>query len=172
MKMNIFFASIVILCMMSFSVAAQEPDWLAKLKQAEWMNKVGKIKLLKTSRAEAEQILGKPDVLGDGETNFIEYYSIENGRVTITYTTKECSSKNGKVNKDMIKEINFRLKQEILFPNLKIPTRKFEKSIESDAPSIHLYKNEKYGILFDVQFKKLVSVTFFPPASEKFDCPK
>lgn len=71
MKINIFPISIFILLIMPFWAAAQEPHWLVKLKQQKWFGKVSQIKLLKTSRAEVESILGKP------ESDSYDIYSLE-----------------------------------------------------------------------------------------------
>lgn len=162
----IILTSIVLLS--TYQMVAQEPKWLVRIKQLEWMSIVSKMELLKTTRLEAEKNLGKPDVFS---TSPHQFYTIENGRVVITYTTKECMSKNGRVSNNVIKVIDFWVDSEISFSNLKIPLAQFKKSTVYDAPDAKLYGNKQYGIIFGVKFDKLTSIQFSPPKSKEFICP-
>ncbi len=101
---HFFIISAVILLMMPSLIRAQEPNWLVRLRQQRWMNKIANLKILKTNRLEAEKILGKPDIRGYEKTNFIQFYNIKNGRVILTYTTKECTSVDGKIAKDTLRK--------------------------------------------------------------------
>lgn len=139
------------------------------------MNKVNKIELLKTNKAEVEQILGKPENLGYETADWVENYNIENGRITITYTTQECVSKYGKVNEGVVEEISFDPKQDILFSNLvsnlKIPIKQFKKTKDSHTPLL-IYGNEKHGITFTVQHIGTINpIDFSPPKWMNFGCP-
>jgi hypothetical protein len=167
---HFFLLSALILLNMPFLVEAQEPNWLVRLKQQKWLNKVINLKVLKTSRIEAEKILGKPEVFKDGQgASSIEYYTIENGRVTLTYTTKECTSTDGKISKDTIEEIDFDPETDISFSKLRLPRKQFKKVPYSDTPGFN-YENELNGVRFGVGENKIHSVEFFVPEHKNFNC--
>lgn len=173
MKTNIFPLSIFILLTIPFLVNAQEPDWLVRLKNQKWMEKVNQIKILKTNRIEAEKILGEPDKFDSKTSNISEYYTLKHGRVWVQYTTKECTSTNGKVKKDSVEEFDFSLEDDISFTKLvsqlKIPLKQFEYSRQSDNPGEN-YKNERLGIDISVQHNKVDSISFFIPEHKNFNC--
>lgn len=155
------------LLMLPFSVKAQEPDWLIRLKQQKWMSKVASLKLLKTNRVEAEKILGKAD--DDSKDNVFILYPFKNGTITLDYTTKECTSINGKVSKDMIERISFHPEADISFSKLKLPLNQFKHSRESDNPTEH-YENEQTGIDVVVQHNRVYSIDFEIPEQMNFSC--
>lgn len=155
--------------MMPFLAKAQEPDWLVRLKQQKWMQKVSKLNILKTTREEAERILGKPDIRGYEKIDFIRDYNIEYGQVTLTYTTKECSSIDGKISKDAIEEISFYPDVDISFSKLKIPVKQFKKWSNGDTPGFH-YESERYGFTIYVDSNKVHSIHFEIPKRKKLNC--
>ncbi|MGI9036917.1 MAG: hypothetical protein ACR2GD_12895 [Pyrinomonadaceae bacterium] len=166
---HLFIISAVVLLMVPVLLTAQEPDWLVRLKHQKWMSKVADLKLLKTNRAEAEKILGKPEEFDFKTNHYSEYYTIGTGRIFLGYTTKECTSTDGKISKDTIEKISFSPKSDILFSKLKLPLKQFKHSRESDNPTEH-YENEKTGIDVSVQYGKVDSIDFEIPEQKNYSC--
>jgi hypothetical protein len=160
-----------IIMLMTTCVIRAQDDWFIKLKQMPWLSKVNKIALLKSTRQDAEQILGIPeDDKEYSRADWIKNYNIENGRVTLTFTTEECTLTSGEVKKGVVEKIGFSLKSKINFKSLKLPLQKFEKSVEDDVPSLLIYENKKNGITIYVEFGNINSMVFVPPESEN-SCP-
>ena len=171
MKLKIFILVFMILSILPRYVSAQRTEWLVKLKQMEWMSKVSKIQLLKTTRAEVEKILGKPDIRGYEKANFLKTYITENGEIDVKYTIGECNSTSGKIIKDTVEKISFYPKQDILFSTLKLPIKEFTKSRFSDTFGYN-YENKMNGVSIAVhEDKSIDSIVFTPPDWEKINCP-
>lgn len=170
-KFYFLMLSAFVLLVMPFLVAAQESLWLARLKQQKWMNKVNALKLLKTSRIEAEGILGEPDKYDFYTNPSSKDYTLINGRVSINYTTKECTSVDGKIAKDTIEDISFSPKDKILFSKLRLPLKQFKYFSYSDTPGGY-YVNEQTGITIylDWKNKKVDSIDFEIPEQKNFSC--
>jgi hypothetical protein len=147
--------------LLAFNTAfGQEPKWVTSLKQMKWMEKVAKIELLKTDKVAAERILGKPDVYDFDTAAFIESYTFQEGRVFLQFTTERCDSKMGLFDKGVVETMTFSPSAKIDFARLKLPWRKFKKSVTHDAPSLHIYSNEKDGVTVYVQSNSVSSISF------------
>lgn len=155
---------------LSFTITAQEPDWLVKLKQQKWFGKAGQIKLLKTTRAEVENILGKPD-----DETIYNYSLGKNKFLSLDYTDKVCSSTDGKIDKDSVEEIDIHIESGIRFSKLvskiKMPLEQFNYSKgEGCLPDVEHYVNEQYGIDIRVSYDRINDITFSIPEAKNFSC--
>lgn len=170
MKINIFLLSIFIFLILPFSLTAQEPDWLIKLRQQKWFGKVGQIELLKTSRAEVESILGKPE-----SDSYVVYPLGKDNILDLDYTDKVCSSTDGSIEKDTVEEIDINIESNIRFSKLvskiKLPLDQFKYSKGGGCiADVEYYENEKYGVNITVMHDRLNSITFSIPEEKNFSC--
>lgn len=173
MKIKVSLFLTLILLIIPVLAKAQEPAWLFRLKNQKWMDKVNQIKLLKTSRAEVENILGKSDETDSQTDHSDETFTIENGKVRIYYTTEQCTSTDGKIEKNIVTEIDFEIKETVSFPKLaaklQIPLKRFNHT-STDVAEYEIYENAKDGVNISTYQKRLSSIGFSIPEYKNFNC--
>jgi hypothetical protein len=160
---------ILILLLLPYLTAAQEPAWLVRLKQMPWLHKVSKLKPLKSNRAEVEVILGKPREYNFKTADFIQEYNPKEGMVSINFTTQVCTSTDGKIPKDTIQEISFYPEADIRFTDLKIPRKQFTYEKVHDTVG-KIYTNHSNGIRISVAYNKVEGIHFYPAEGKEFNC--
>lgn len=163
MKISIlpFFVSFVIafFCTGTFS----QVRWIKDLKSQEWLGEISSIELLRATRIDVEKILGQPEQLGFKGADFIQYYTTAHGRITVSFTTSECTLKNGRrIPIDVVEELGLQPLNKIKFSSLAIPRSKFDRSVDEDAPSVETYSNASEGLEIEVQRDRVTEITFMP----------
>lgn len=91
------------------------------------------------------------------------------------YTDKVCSSTDGKIDKDTVKEIDIRIDSNIRFSKLvskiKMPLKQFKYSKGGGClPDVEHYENEQYGIYIDVTNDRINHIQFSIPEEKNFSC--
>lgn len=148
-----------------FAFAKKSP--LAELFQ------VRQIKLLYNTRADVRRILAdyKSDSNVDDEDDFSDYFSNENVRIEVTYSSGNCSEDEDFWNapKHTVASINVDFKDS---PKLKkigynvsdfMKEQKYDKSFET-----FVYHNKSRGIAFEVDEGEVEWINYFPPANSRF----
>ena len=134
----------------------------AKTLQAkEWRGIVP----LKSTRADVERLLGKPNGLGR--------YQFENERAYIDYANGCDHLKNCLclVPKDTVISVFVTLESDLKFLQVKIDRSKYKKSRSAHLPSIVNFSNDEEGITYTVDEAdgEVMHITYLPAAR---DCQK
>ena len=114
------------------------------LEAAEWRGIIP----LKSTRADVERLLGKPD-------NY-KRYEFENERASIQYETvpgDRTDRCDCFVQIDTVLDIYVDVEVEMKFSVLNIDKTKFEKTIPPKYPNITVYSNWKDGIIYEIDEK-------------------
>ncbi len=121
---------------------------------------------LKSTRADVERLLGKPNHSGR--------YQFENERADIEYATGSCNIADRCecfVSVDTVIEIYVELEVELSFSTLNIDKVKFEKKIFPEDPNLAIYSNDERGIIYAVSERddEVTTIQYLPSAK---DCEK
>jgi hypothetical protein len=117
---------------------------------------------LKSTRADVERLLGKPNGLGR--------YEFENERAYIDYS-KGCDQSRDclcLVTKDTVISIFVTIESDLKLSELKIDTSKYKKSRSAHLPSILNYTNDEEGIVYTVDEadQEVMHITYLPSARD------
>ena len=128
------------------------------LQAKEWRGIVP----LKSTRADVEKLLGKPNELGR--------YQFKNERAYIRYSTG-CNRIDDcwcLVPKDTVTYIYVNLEVELKFTDLKIDRSEYEKTSSTHLPGIVTYANDKDGIIYTIDEKddEVMDITYVPTAKD------
>jgi hypothetical protein len=135
------------------------------------------IKVLQTTRAEVEKILGKPTI---DEYNNIKYY-IDEGLIRISYSQEPCSNDSqGRydVPKDTVFDYEVIITREMDLTNLIWKKELYKKTKDSHVLYNSYYSNQNEGITISTKTKKdgenVWSIRFYvsPELYEKHRCKK
>jgi hypothetical protein len=117
---------------------------------------------LKSTRADVERLLGKPNELGR--------YQFENERAYIRYSNgcdrlADCLYL---VPKDIVVDIYVNLEVELKFSDLNIDRTKYEKTKSTHLPTIVTYANNEEGIIYTVDEKddEVTDIDYLPAARD------
>ncbi len=116
---------------------------------------------LKSTRADVEHMLGKPNELGR--------YQFENERVSFYYTTGPCdrvSDCSCLVPKDTVLFIYVTPEVEMKFSKLKLDRKKYKKSRDRHLLTVVSYANDEEGITYIVQDDEVIDITYSPSAKD------
>ena len=132
------------------------------LKAADWRG----ITPLKSTRADVERLLGKPNSYGR--------YQFENERAYIHYKTVPCDRTDRCdcfVSTDVVLDIYVGVEVDMKFSALNIDKTKFEKIIPSKYPDITVYSNHDVGIVYEIDEKddRVWRISYLPSGK---DCEK
>jgi hypothetical protein len=117
---------------------------------------------LKSTRADVEKLLGKP--------NDLRRYQFENERAYINYSSgcariDDCLCL---VPKDIVIYIFVTLESDLKFSNLKIDRTKYHKTKSTHLPGIVTYANDDEGIIYTVDDEddEVMDITYLPTARD------
>ena len=118
---------------------------------------------LKSTRADVERLLGKPNNLGR--------YQYENERAYIHYATGSCKLLDGcecLVPEDTVIEIYVELEVELRFLSLKLDRAKFRKTIYPEDSNLAVYSNDEAGIIYAVSERDddVTTIQYLPAAKD------
>lgn len=160
--------AIALICAMSF------PTYSAKLA---WFSKLNQIKLLTTTREEVEKLFGYPTITykSKGKWNETIEYKLKEGQLTVDYSLGKCSETNKEgynVEKDVVIDVDIRLKKEVSIAKLNLDLGKFDKREIDDLPGLFTYANADFSERFTGNSEKLRDFTISPSKEqkEKFSC--
>lgn len=153
---------LLLLFLLSTNVAlSKEPKWLKKIKEIE---------PLFSSRGDVIKLFGQP--LNKERASYLNYYDLENGRMSVLYSTGECISKkegdaelidDWNVPEWTAIEITFTPKKRISLKKLNVNFAGFQSSVVGDVPGAMIYENDELGIDYTVFEGKIEDITFRPP---------
>ena len=128
------------------------------LQAKEWRGIVP----LKSTRADVERLLGKPNDLGR--------YQFENERAYIDYSStcnriNDCSCL---IPKDTVIDIYVNLEIEFKFSDLRIDRTKYQKTKSAHLPGIVTYASDEEGIIYTVDDEddEVMDITYLPKAAD------
>ena len=118
---------------------------------------------LKSTRADVERLLGKPNNLGR--------YQFKNERTYIHYATGSCNISDRCecfVPEDMVIEIYVQLEVELRFSSLNLDKAKFTKTIYPEDPNLAVYSNDEAGIIYAVSERDddVTTIQYLPSAKD------
>ena len=119
---------------------------------------------LKSTRADVERLLGKPNKLGryqfEKERAYIHY---KNGPCSVGDESCECYAAN-----DTVREIYVQLEDWLKFSKLNIDKTKFKKNIYPEDPNLAVYSNDDAGIIYVVSERDgdVMTIQYLPSAKD------
>jgi hypothetical protein len=120
---------------------------------------------LKSTRADVERLLGKPNEFGR--------YQFEDERAYIDYSTGCDKLKNCLclIPKDVVIRIAVTIERDLKFSDLRIDVTKYRKQRSSHLPGVVIYANDAEGIIFtvDQDDQEVTHITYVPTTA---DCRK
>lgn len=146
--------------MLVLSVIAQAQGWRS-------------IEPLHATRADVEQILGKPE----SESPTDPSYKFKDGILSVWYSSKPCEGSSGgwRVAPGTVTGFRFSYSApQPKFAELKLDERKYKKVIEGDFLDYVTYRNDEEGVKYEIyELQGLVfSVTRYPAAKDDYlRCP-
>ena len=158
----------IILCLSLFLLLSN----VAMAKDPEWLRRMKEIKLLSNTREDINKFLGDP--VDDEKENYLWYYDFPEGRMAITYQSKQCVAppeNNGKlvgwkVPEWTVVEVSFSPDKYIKPKTLNINFEDFTSKPIYDYPEASEYRNDELGIDYVLNKGKIEYITFRP--SKKF----
>ncbi|MGH9875195.1 MAG: hypothetical protein ACRD9S_22295 [Pyrinomonadaceae bacterium] len=117
---------------------------------------------LKSTRADVERLLGKPNGLGR--------YQFDDERAYIYYTKRPCDRADDcacLVPQDTVLEIFVTPEVEMKFSKLKIDKGKFTRTRSTHLLTVISYSNDDEGIIYAVDDDEVTDITYVP---SKTDC--
>lgn len=142
-------------------------------KQPEWLRKIKKIEVLKSTKAEVEKLFGNPQIIevddlaakyknGWGKT---VRYDTKYGNLEISYAAGKCSENKGlyswDIAADIVFELTFSPNDIVLDNQLGYNLGKFEKESDSEAGKTYSLKTGNSGIKIEIEDAKVSSLNFF-----------
>jgi len=129
------------------------------LRAKEWRGIVP----LKSTRADVEKLLGKPNQLGR--------YELENERVHFYYATGSCNKLESCVcfvPKDTVLGISVEPEAYVKLSDLKLERGKYEKNRGGHLPTIVTYSNDDEGVIYTVDDEddEVMEITYVPTAED------
>ena len=119
---------------------------------------------LKSTRADVERLLGKPNELGryqfEKERAYIHY---KNGPCSVGDESCECYAAD-----DTVREIYVQLEDSLKFARLIIDKTKFKKNIYPEDRNLAVYSNDVAGIIYVVSLRDgdVVTIQYLPSAKD------
>ena len=119
---------------------------------------------LKSTRADVERLLGKPNQLGryqfEKERAYIHY---KNGPCSVGDDSCECFAPN-----DTVVEIYVELEDWFKFSTLNIDKSKFTKSVYPEDRNLAVYSNDDAGIIYVVSQRHgdVMTIQYLPSAKD------
>jgi len=142
-------------------------------KQPEWLRKVKKIEVLKSTKSDVEKLFGNPKVI-ETEDLAIKYkngwgktvkYEIKDGTLEISYAAGKCSENRSfyswDIESDVVVEMTFSPNDIVLDNQLGYNLSKFEKEGDSEVDKTYTLKTENLGIKIEIEDAKVLSLNFF-----------
>ena len=163
MKRKIFL--ILIISIFSLTVCGQK----------DWQKQIEKIRPLKTTEAEVEKILGKPEErYGDWRD-----YKTNGGIITVVYSEGRCKSQRTpkyNIDEGVVVRVDFKPRKKIKFASLEIDVTGLEKKITEPNDvevTIITYYDAAKGTYYSVIRDLLNSVKVYPlDEMDYLQCPK
>ena len=158
---------------LSHSSMAQEPKWLAEIKN---------IVPLRSTQTDVKSVFGE----AVRSYSNIEKYKTKKGTLTVTYSTGECVSglSDYNVPKGIVLDVDFALSKYVNFTFTDEELSGFKKEVSDDTPN-EIYRNTATGITYHVYVKDeedaedgksakfLTDVSIYPPSKrDDLRCPK
>ncbi len=113
---------------------------------------------LKSTRADVENILGKPNEYG--------YYQRDEGKVRIFYGAGDLNTDTcwGRASKETVTRISISLGIAFNLKDVKTDRNKLEKTVDSNHPSNAMFSNWEDGIQYDVSLEdgEIYSINYLP----------
>jgi hypothetical protein len=128
----------------------------AGVRAQEWR----RIKPLRTTRTEVEQLFGK------AERSYAVTYELETGNLFVEYSTGPCGSDKRagwNVPEDTVISYSFSAKNKQRFADFKLDSKKFRKVTDAHVGIIDYYINDEEGIMYEVQGGEVDYVEYYPP---------
>lgn len=163
MRLKIVLLSASFLLLTNIALA-KEPDWLKKLKSIE---------PLFSTREDVIKVFGQNL---DNEKDYLEYYELDGGRMSVQYSTGRCIRKvedgaekiyGWNVPEWTVIDMNFTLKRRVNPKKLNLKYSDFRSYEVNDVPGAMVYENDGLGFDFSVYKGKISDITFRP--SNKYD---
>ncbi len=142
-------------------------------KQSEWLRKIKKIEILKTTKAEVEKLFGNPQVV---ETNDLAVklkngwgkeikYETKYGKLEVWYAAGKCSESKGKpyaydVAADVVMMLTFFPNEIVLENQLGYDLSKFKNDSVSDTDKTYSLETEKLKITINIENFQLSSIEY------------
>ncbi len=132
----------------------------ANAQEANWLQ----IKVMQSTRADVERILGKPSK--PPNNSFTAFYRLDNGNLFVIYSLRLCESDDRggwNVDEGVVTKLGFFPDISPKIKSLKLDKKKYKKSLEGgDTLGIYSYKDDEAGIEYTVQNGIVETVTYYP----------
>ena len=145
MRVQVIASGILIIV---FTMSAQAKEWRG-------------IVPLKSTRADVERLLGKPNGLGR--------YQFDDERAYIYYSEGVCARGDDcscLVPKDTVLNIFVTLEVEMKFSDLKIDRRGYQRTKSAHLPTVVSHSNEEEGIIYTVDEDEVTEITYLPSGKD------
>ncbi|HEX8247642.1 MAG TPA: hypothetical protein VF599_05705 [Pyrinomonadaceae bacterium] len=165
--------AVILILTLNSSLYGAAPAWFSKLKQIE---------LLKTTRQNVEELLGRPKITDAYESRLgqVVEYKLKAGELTVLYSLGRCSKNSEQeydVEKNVIIDLEMNLTKAVSISTLGLDLNDFNKTEIRDLRGVFDYRNEDSGehYLMNEFYKdgtqKIQKIEFFPSKSqEKLKC--
>lgn len=153
----------------------KEPDWLVKLR---------KLEIFKSTRAEVENVFGNPKIneiknLAQpvGGWGLEIEYETEEGKLNVWYSTGTCAESRSRygydIDKDVVSEITFYPKNRVDFTEMNFDLREFKSEPIIDIQSAYNHRNDNLGVELYMIDGKIENIEFYLKEEQKqLDCVK
>lgn len=119
---------------------------------------------LKSTRADVERLLGP------NKESYGVVYELTDGVISIEYSSGPCRKERRggwNVSEGLVISFRFSAKNKPRETDLKLDRKKFRKVIDTHTGGITYYINDRDGVMYEIQQRRVQGVEYFPP--KKYD---
>ncbi|HMS41704.1 MAG TPA: hypothetical protein PKE69_15845 [Pyrinomonadaceae bacterium] len=174
-SVTILFLFLGLIGVCSYSINAQESDWMVKLRT---------LKVFESNRADVERIFDSPKIvkeLNRAETERDGWgrkvtYNTKSGELVAIYSTGNClESKNPwgyNVVSDVVVELRFKAKKAVKANRFNFDLKEFYVEYVEDIPDSYLYYNNELGVWLYIFRGKLTGIEYKGSSEDnkRLDC--